>query len=274
MDTRNYQIGIEINTNHINAVLVFQQNKQWEIKTFWQFPLISNTNIDNTNLRNILKQWCKGLPPLTQVAISLPDPHESYHTTPLPTSITLSPATLHRLAQLRATTYEQKTNTSMTIDYRQNNQNLAVHLYNKKIIDSFVALFSTLNIAISAIDIPACALRYLATYLTISPENSLIYCQQQTLFWVGADKDMPLYGSFYYDDRQGQENHFQQLITKYRWPLAQCYFAGENASYFSHLMPIWPDITHALFKQQLPDETLSLIALGLALRPKGLLCIK
>ncbi len=55
MKTDNYQIGIEININHINAVLVFQQNKQWKINAFWQFPLPLNDNIDDINLRTIFK---------------------------------------------------------------------------------------------------------------------------------------------------------------------------------------------------------------------------
>ncbi|MGV3070672.1 hypothetical protein ACEE86_22625, partial [Proteus mirabilis] len=92
MKTDNYQIGIEININHINAVLVFQQNKQWKINAFWQFPLPLNDNIDDINLRTILKRWQQSLPPINRVALALPDPVASYHTIALSNLISLTPA--------------------------------------------------------------------------------------------------------------------------------------------------------------------------------------
>ncbi|EEG86276.1 hypothetical protein PROPEN_01266 [Proteus penneri ATCC 35198] len=59
METHNYQIGIEINTHHINAILIFQQNKQWKISTFWQFPLPLNDDFNDIKLRKILMNWRK-----------------------------------------------------------------------------------------------------------------------------------------------------------------------------------------------------------------------
>ncbi len=117
METYNYQIGIEININHINAVLVSQQNKRWKINAFWQFPLPFNNNIDYLKLRNILKPWQQTLPTINNVVISLPDIYESYHTTPLPNLISLTPAACYRLAQLRSTSHTPTTKTTVNFDY-------------------------------------------------------------------------------------------------------------------------------------------------------------
>lgn len=274
METHNYQIGIEINTSHINAVLVFQQSKQWKISEFWQFPLPLNDNIDTVKLRNILTPWRKTLPSIDNVIISLPAIYESYHTIPLPNLISLTPAACYRLAQLRATSYTQTTKTPVSFDYRQYNKNLAIHLCHKTPLDTYIALFSKLNLPISAIDIPACALRYLATYLDISPNSPLIYSENKKMYWVSSDDDMPHYNILDYNNQQEQEICLQQLITKYHWPLEQCYFAGDNRQYFCHQVPIWPDRDNALFQNVAQEEILPLIALGLALRPKEALCIK
>lgn len=175
MKTDNYQIGIEININHINAVLVFQQNKQWKINAFWQFPLPLNDNIDDINLRTILKRWQQSLPPINRIALALPDTVASYHTIALSNLISLTPAAYYRLAQLRATSHQQVTKQAVQFDYRQHNQHLAIHLHNKTLIETYIALFAKINLTITAIDIPACALRYVATHLNISPHNILIF---------------------------------------------------------------------------------------------------
>ncbi|MEQ4925346.1 hypothetical protein [Proteus hauseri] len=274
METYNYQIGIEININHINAVLVSQQNKRWKINAFWQFPLPFNNNIDYLKLRNILKPWQQTLPTINNVVISLPDIYESYHTTPLPNLISLTPAACYRLAQLRATSHTQTTKTAVNFDYRQNNQNLAIHLYPQNPINHYIALFSKLNLAISAIDIPACALRYLASYLGLPSDCILIYCENKKMYWVASDENMPHYGTLYYENKQEQEISFHQLAKKYQWQREQCYFSGENQHYFSRLIPIWPDISNPLFQEITPPKGLPLIALGLALRPWEALCIK
>lgn len=273
METHNYQIGIEINTTHINVVLVFQQNKQWQINTFWQFLLPHSINLDSINLGNILKSWRQTLPPISKVIISLPDIYEHYQTIPLSTLISLTPAAYYRLARLHATSYEQRMQTSISHDYRQNNKNLAVHFYNKKVIESCVTQFTEMNLIISAIDIPACALRYLANYLDISSKSSLFYCENKTMYWVAPESDMPCYGSYSYNSPQEQEAYIYQLATKHDWSLQQLYFAGENASFFNHKIALWPDFSHPLFHRLSQKKVPSLIALGLALRSEHL-CIK
>lgn len=274
METHNYQIGIEINTTHINVVLIFQQNKQWQINTFWQFLLPLNINIDSINLGNILKEWRQTLPPISKVIISLPDIYENYQTIPLSTLVSLTPAACYRLAQLHATSYEQRMQTSINHDYRQNNENLAVHFYNKKVIESCVTQFSQIDLIISAIDIPACALRYLANHLHISPKSSLFYCENKKMYWVAPESKMPCYGTYHYNSPQEQEAYIHQLATKYDWPLQQLYFAGENASFFNTQVTLWPDYSHPLFHGISKEKMPSMIALGLALRPMEHLCIK
>lgn len=274
METHNYQIGIEINTHHINAVLVFQQNKQWKISAFWQFPLSLNDDADDTKLRNILINWRKDLPFINNITLSLPDIYESYQTIPLPPLISLTSAACYRLAQLRATSYTQNTKNPVNFDYRQNNGKLAIHLCHKIALDKYITLFSQINLTLSAIDLPACALRYLATYLNISPKNKLIYCKNNSLLWVSSDDEMPHYGTLPYQDQQEQQTAIYQLIEKYNWSKEQCYFAGDNATHFSHSMPLWPDFSHYLFQPNTRENTLSLIALGLALRPWEKSCIK
>lgn len=274
MKTDNYQIGIEININHINAVLVFQQNKQWKINAFWQFPLPLNDNIDDINLRTILKRWQQSLPPINRVALVLPDTVASYHTIALSNLISLTPAAYYRLAQLRATSHQQVTKQAVQFDYRQHNQHLAIHLHNKTLIETYIALFAKINLTITAIDIPACALRYVATHLNISPHSILIFCQNNQMLWVCADKEMPHYGTLSYQDHQDQEKQLQQLLIKHHWPQEQCYFSGDNAEYFRQQMPIWPTQKERLFMSIPPKKTLPLIAIGLALRPWETACIK
>lgn len=274
METHNHQIGIEINIHHINVILVFQQNKQWKIESFWQFPLPLSGNINEDNLRNILINWRKQLPFINNVAVSLPHIYESYQITSLPHSISLTPAARYRLAQLRATTYEQSSKKPVSFDYRQNRDKFAIHLYQKVMLDKYLALFSKVGLTISAIDIPACALRYLANYLHIPSQSVLIYCENKTLFWVCPDKDMPSYGTLTYHNKQDQQTCLQQLVEKNHWSLTHCYFAGDNAEYFSHLMPTWPNYSHSLFQNNSKIATLSFFALGLALRPWERLCIK
>lgn len=219
METHNYRIGIEINTHHINAVLVFQQNKQWKIGAFWQFPLPLNDDLNGTKLRNILINWRKDLPFINHITLSLPDIYENYQTIPLPHAISLTSAACYRLAQLRATSYTQNTKIPVHFDYRQNKGKLAIHLCHKAILDKYIDLFSQINLTISAVDIPSCALRYLATYLTISPQNRLIYCKNKTLFWVSSDEDMPHYGTLAYSNQQEQQACIYQLTEKYHWSL-------------------------------------------------------
>ncbi|OAT50904.1 PilM family type IV pilus biogenesis protein [Proteus hauseri ATCC 700826] len=274
MKTLNHQIGIEININYINAVLVSQQDRRWKINAFWQFLLPFNNNIDHLKLRNILRPWRQTLPPINNVTVSLPDIYESYHTIPLPNPISLTPAACYRLAQLHATSHTQTTKTVVNYDYRQNNQNLAIHLYPKNPIDHYIALFSSLNLAISAIDTPACSLRYLASYLGLPSNCILIYCEDKKMYWVSSDENMPHYGTLYYENERAQEISFHQLAKKYQWQREQCYFAGDNSHNFSHLMPIWPDITNSLFQKVTQKKELPLIALGLALGPWEELCIK
>ncbi|EST57312.1 hypothetical protein NA898_11975 [Proteus cibi] len=274
METHNYQIGIEINTRHINAVLVFQQNKQWKISAFWQFPLPLNDDLNDTYLRKILIDWRKKLPSINNVTLSLPDIYESYQTIPLPHAVSLTSAACYRLAQLRATSYTQNTKIPVNFDYRQNKGKLAIHLCHKTILEKYIDLFSRINLTITAIDIPACALRYLATYLDISPQAPLLYCKNKTLFWVSSDDNMPHYGTLIYENQQEQQACIYQLIEKYHWSLKQCYLTGDNEEYFRQLMPIFPNFSHDLFKTISDKALIPLVALGLALRPEEVLCIK
>lgn len=274
METHNYQIGIEINTHHINAILVFQQNKQWKISTFWQFPLPLNDDLNDIKLRKILMDWRKNLPFINNVTLSLPDHYESYQIIPLPYTVSLTSAACYRLAQLRATSYTQNTKIPVNFDYRQNKDKLAIHLCHKTILDKYIDLFSRINLTITAIDTPACALRYLATYLNLSPQNPLLYCKNKTLLWVSSDENMPHYGTLTYENQQEQQTCIYQLIEKYHWSLKQCYLTGDNEEYFSQLMPIWPNRSHNLFETTSDKDLIPLVALGLALRPKEVLCIK
>ncbi|MEQ5273794.1 hypothetical protein [Proteus terrae] len=274
METHNYQIGIEINTHHINAVLVFQQNNQWKISAFWQFPLPLNDDLDDIKLRKILMDWRKKLPSVNNVTLSLPDIYENYQIIPLPHAISLTSAACYRLAQLRATSYTQNTKIPVNFDYRQNKGKLAIHLCHKPILDKYIDLFSRINLTITAIDTPACALRYLATYLDISPQDPLLYCKNKMLLWVSSDENMPHYGSFAYKNQQEQQACIDQLIEKYHWSLEHCYLTGDNEEYFNQLMPIWPNHSHDLFKITSNKDLIPLIALGLALRPEEVLCIK
>ncbi|XTD82009.1 hypothetical protein AB8849_00165 [Proteus vulgaris] len=162
----------------------------------------------------------------------------------------------------------------VNFDYRQNNGKLAIHLCHKVALDKYIALFSQIKLTLSAIDLPACALRYLASYLNISPKSKLIYCKNNSLFWVSSDDEMPHYGTCSYQNQQEQKKLIYQLIEKYHWSKEQCYFAGDNAIYFNHLMPLWPDFSHCLFQFTAKESSLSLIALGLALRPWETSCIK
>ncbi|WP_286145845.1 hypothetical protein [Shigella sp. FC1967] len=142
------------------------------------------------------------------------------------------------------------------------------------ILDKYIDLFSRINLTITAIDTPACALRYLATYLNIPHQAPLLYCKNKTLFWISPDENMPHYGNLAYENQQEQQACIDQLIEKYHWSLKQCYLTGDNEEHFSQLMPIWPNFSHELFKITSNKDPIPLIALGLALRPEEVLCIK
>ncbi len=114
-----------------------------------------NDNIDDINLRTILKRWQQSLPPINRIALALPDTVASYHTIALSNLISLTPAAYYRLAQLRATSHQQVTKQAVQFDYRQHNQHLAIHLHNKTLIETYIALFAKINLTITAIDIPA-----------------------------------------------------------------------------------------------------------------------
>ena len=85
---------------------------------------------------------------------------------------------------------------------------------------------------------------------------------------------MPHYGTLAYENQQEQQTCIYQLIEKYHWPLKQCYLTGDNEEYFSQLMPLWPNLSLDLFKTTSDKDLIPFVALGLALRPEEVLCIK
>ncbi|MGR6438187.1 hypothetical protein ACU42Y_01490 [Proteus mirabilis] len=137
----------------------------------------------------------------------------SYHTIALSNLISLTPAAYYRLAQLRATSHQQVTKQAVQFDYRQHNQHLAIHLHNKTLIETYIALFAKINLTITAIDIPACALRYVATHLNISPHSILIFCQNNQMLWVCADKRCPITVLFLIKTTKSKKNNYSNYSS-------------------------------------------------------------